>query len=238
MSSISSLILTVVEVFHLCEAVHQYQFDNMRAKFGIFKFRTLLLVAVKVSPLNILKTFLQLSYPELKLQLDNVDSVESALTIVLMKCNIINVSAVENIVQYYDIPEANELVIKYKEEVNQFCSKISLDFLLSKRLSTDISSLTCETVQFVLDWKPDEHSLDDIRRLLKKAFTDFNKRLIVQVTCPVNSIIIILYAPHHLLAALFLEAQDNLTVMIKEFGLISLTIGHYTVYDKRIRYKV
>ena len=224
-------------MFRLCEAVHQYQFDNMRAKFGTFKFRILFLVAVKVLPLNIFKIFLQLSYPELKLQLDDVDSVESALTIVLMKCNIINVSPVENIVQFYNIPEAQQLIVEYKEELNQFCSKISLDFLLNKRLSTDISSLTCETIQFVLDWKPDEHSLDDIRRLLKKAFTDINKRLTVQVTCP-GSIKVILYAPHHLLAALFLEVQDNLTVLIKDFGLISLTIGQYKVYDKRIRYKV
>ena len=59
----------------------------------------------------------------------------------------------------------------------------------------------------------------------------------MQVTCP-DSIKVILNAPHHLLAALFLEAQDNLTLLIKEFGLISLTIGQYTVYDKRIRYKV
>uniref|UniRef100_A0A1X7TIT3 SH3 domain-containing protein n=1 Tax=Amphimedon queenslandica TaxID=400682 RepID=A0A1X7TIT3_AMPQE len=39
-------------------------------------------------------------------------------------------------------------------------------------------------------------------------------------------------------AALLLEEQDKLTVLIKEFSLIRLTIGHYTVYDKRIRYKV
>uniref|UniRef100_A0A1X7T6A8 SH3 domain-containing protein n=1 Tax=Amphimedon queenslandica TaxID=400682 RepID=A0A1X7T6A8_AMPQE len=160
------------------------------------------------------------------------------MTIVLTKCNIINISAVENIASFYNITEARQLIVEYKEEVNEFCSKIPLDFLLNKRLSTDVSSLKCETVQFILDWTPDQHSLDDIRRLLKKAITDLNKRLIVKVTCPDNSIIIICYGPHHLLAALLLEAQDNLTVLMKEFSLIRLTIGHYTVYDKRIRYKV
>lgn len=210
----------------------------MRNNFGTFKFKILLLVAVKVMPLNIFKIFLQQCYPELELKLSTAESVQTALAIVLTKCNIINVSAVENIVQYYDIPEANELVIKYKEEVNQFCSKFPLDFLLNKRLSTDISSLTCETVQFVLDWKPDEHSLNDIHCLLQKAFADFDKRLTVQVTCPVNSITVILYTPHHLLAALFVEAQNNLTILVKDFELISLTIGHYIVYDKMIKYKV
>lgn len=160
------------------------------------------------------------------------------MTIVLTKCNIINISAVENIASFYNITEAKQLIVEYKEEIDEFCSKIPLDFLLNKRLSTDVSSLKCETVQFVLDWTPDQHSLDDIRRLLKNAFTDLNKRLIVQVTCPVNSIIIICHAPPHLLAGLLFEVvQDNLTVLIKDFGLIRLTIGHYTVYDERIRYK-
>ena len=222
----------------MCEAVHQYPFDTMRGKFGIFRFRILQIVAEKVSPLITFLIFLRQCFPELDSQLSTADSVQNAMTIVLTKCNIINISAVENIASFYNITEAKQLIVEYKEEVNEFCSIIPLDFLLNKRLSTDVSSLKCETAQFVLDWTPDQYSLDDIRRLLKKAFTDLNKRLIVKVTCPDNSIIIICYGPHHLLASLLLEAQDNLTVLMKELSLIRLTIGHYTVYDKRIRYKV
>ena len=220
------------------KAVHQCQFDTIRGKFGIFKFRILQLVAIKVSPPDTFIAFLQQCYPELESQLSTTESVQSAMAVALTKCNIVNVSAVENIAVFYNISEAEQLIIEYKEEVNRFCSKIPLDFLLNERLSTDISLLTCETVEFVLDWKPDEHSLEDIRCLLQKSFTELNQKLSVQVTCPGNSIIIICSAPHHLLAALFLKAKDNLTVLIKEFNLISLTIGHYTVYDKRIRYKV
>ena len=220
------------------KAVHQCQFDTIRGKFGIFKFRILQLVAIKVSPLDTFIAFLQQCYPELESQLSTTESVQSTMAVVLTKCNIINVSAVENIAAFYNIYDAVQLITEYKDQVNRFCFKIPLDFLLNKRLSTDVRSLTCETVQFVLDWKPDEHSLEDIRCLLQKSFTDLNQKLSIQVICPGNSISITCYASHHLLAALILEAKDNLTALIKEFNLISLTIGHYTVYDKRIRYKV
>uniref|UniRef100_A0A1X7TRK1 SH3 domain-containing protein n=1 Tax=Amphimedon queenslandica TaxID=400682 RepID=A0A1X7TRK1_AMPQE len=48
-----------VEVFHVCEAVHQYPFDTMRGKFGIFRFRILQIVAEKVSPLLTFLIFLR-----------------------------------------------------------------------------------------------------------------------------------------------------------------------------------
>ena len=120
-----------------------------------------------------------------------------------------------------------------------FCSEIKAKFFVDKTLSLAAISLTCERVEFIVEWKPDEHTLDDIRCLLEKAFEDLNKRIIVRSIHKGNSLTIILcYSPHHLLAALLLKAQQNLTVLVKEFGLISLTIGHYIVYDKRIAYKV
>ena len=134
---------------------------------------------------------------------------------------------------YYKIDKAKKLITDYEEKIKQFCSKIPLDSLLNKKLSTS-STLTCETIQFLLDWKPDEHSLNDIRLLLQKAFADLGKRVIVQVICPSNSIIIICYAPYHLLDALILQAQENLQFLIEEFSLIELTIGHCVLYDNRI----
>ena len=170
------------------KAVHQCQFDIIRGKFGIFKFRILHLFAIKVSPLDTFIAFLQQCYPELESQLSTTESVKSAMAVVLTKCNIVSVSAVENIAVCYNISEAEQLIIEYKEEVNRFCSKIPLDFLLNKRLSTDISSLTCETVEFVLDWEPDEHSLEDIRCLLQKSCTDLNQKLTVKVICPFSDV--------------------------------------------------
>ena len=181
-----------------------------------------------------MKSVIQRFYPKLSDELSDADSIEAIMNIAVKKCRVNNISIIKVITTRFKISEASPLISKYEKEVKRACQLLK-DFLNQNRPKhfNDF-----ETIQFTLGWEPDEHSLDDIRNLLEEAFKELNKRIIVQSIHRGNSIIIICYAPHHLLAALLLEAQDNLTVLMKEFSLIRLTIGHYTVYDKRVRYKV
>ncbi|XP_019850766.1 PREDICTED: ranBP-type and C3HC4-type zinc finger-containing protein 1-like [Amphimedon queenslandica] len=96
-----------------------------------------------------------------------------------------------------------------------------------KRLSSSL--LTCETIKFVLKWNPSKHSLSNIKALLSKTFKD--NQVEVVVIKEGNSIIVTCYAPHYLMESLLVTARDNID-MLKEMGLISLTIGYYTVYDE------
>ena len=216
----------------LLQAEYESSFDTMRVNFGIFRFQLIQLINKKILSLDNFKLLLQQCYPELESQISVADSVQSAMSIALTKCNIINIAAIKRITQFCKIDEAKKLITEYEEEIRQFCSKIPLDSLLDKRLSTN-STLTRETIQFVLDWKPDKHSLNDIRLLLEKAFLDLGKRVIVQVICPSNSIVIICYAPHHLMNVIILRVQKNLPILIEEFSLIGLTIGHHICYDSK-----
>uniref|UniRef100_A0A1X7SRU7 Uncharacterized protein n=1 Tax=Amphimedon queenslandica TaxID=400682 RepID=A0A1X7SRU7_AMPQE len=166
--------------------------------------------------------------------LSDANSIEGIINIAVKKCRVNNVSVIKSIVKRFKINQAKRLISEYEEELKTVSG--SLKNFLSRNQPEHF--LFCETIQFTLGWEPEEHSLDDIRNLLEEAFKELNKRIIVQTIHRGNSIIIICYGPHHLLAALFLEAQANLNVLMKEFSLIKLTFGHYTVYDKRIRYTV
>ena len=181
-----------------------------------------------------MKSFLQLSFPELSAELSDADSIEAIMNVVVKKCRVNDISIIKTIVKCFKITDAKPLISEYEDEVKIVCG--SLKDFLSHNQPEHLNN--CETIQFTLGWEPDEHSLDDIRNLLEEAFKELNKRIRIRSIHRGNSIIIICYGPHHLLAALLLEAQDNLTVLMKEFSLIRLTIGHYTVYDKKIRYKV
>ena len=209
-------------------------FDEVRGGFGILIDELVPLIAESIPSAAKLKSFLQLAFPELSPELSNADSIEAIMNVVVKKCRINNVSKIKTIVRRFKITEAKPLISEYEEEVKTVCG--SLKDFLSQNQPEHLSNF--ETIQFTLGWEPDEHSLDDIRNLLEEAFKELNKRIIVQSIHRGNSISIICYGPHHLLAALLLEAQDSLIVLMKEFSLIRLTIGHYTVYDKRIRYKV
>ena len=211
----------------------------MRAKYGTFQHRITRLVSgtINEEELEELKEFVDDCYPELSPKLTEATSVKGVMNIIKSKCNIINIAPVENVVSFCSISKAEPLITDYNKTVNEFCRNLKIEFLLEKKLSTS-DFLICESIEFVLDWDPADHLLEDIRLLIKKAFKGMSRRIIVRSMHKGNSIIIVCGAPTHLMSALQLEANNNLIVLQEEFSLIRLTIGHYTVYDKRINDKV
>ena len=127
-----------------------------------------------------LKCFLGHTYPELTPEITHAQSIDAIINIVGRRINIINITMIETIVKRYDISEAKDLVTQYKKDIQKFASDMKLKLVLDKKLSPQISSLYCETIIFVLDWEPSDHSLDDIRQLLKAAFGNSSIRVIVR----------------------------------------------------------
>ena len=211
----------------------------MRGNFGSFYFTITRLVSGTITEeeLEELKEFIDDCYPELSPKLTTATSVKGVMNIIKSKCNVINIAPVEDVVSFHSITKAEPLITDYNKTVNEFCRNLKIEFLLEKKLSTN-DFLICETIEFVLDWDPVDHLLNDIHRLIKKAFKGMSRRIIVRSMHKGNSIIIVCGAPTHLMSALQLEANNNLIVLQEEFSLIRLTIGHYTVYDKRINDKV
>lgn len=218
--------------FHVNEASFDSEFDEFRVKCGIARD----LIADSMTPLplcNKIKIFLLQCFPELEGKLADVDDVEGVMDIIKMKCTIINITPLQAIAGRFQFDDAKMLIKKYEEDLDIFCHEKKLQFVLGKDLSLSQTSAHGEIIiKFVLDWKPDEHKLQDIRRLLGRAFQDLSKRIIVQRIGEGNSIIIICYAPRHLLDALLLEGRANIAVLIEEFKLIRLRIGYFTVYNR------
>ena len=79
--------------------------------------------------------------------------------------------------------------------------------------------------------------LSDIRHLLTKAFEDTVNTIQVRAIKEGNSIIVTCYAPHHMMDILLVTAEENI-ILLKELGLVKLTIGYHTIYDKHQRDKV
>ena len=218
--------------------VYNSQFDEVQVKFGDLCHNIASMVVSNVSSAEDIKQYLLKCFPGLSNELAHITSVEGVLNAVERKCNIINVVPLRAIANRYSITEAEELIDEYQQAIDKFCCEIKLDLMLDKKLSLIASSLLCEKVEFILEWEPDKHSLDDIRRLLKKAFKDLKKRIIVRSIHEGHSVMIICYAPRHVLDVLILEAQTNLTVLIKEFKLSRLSIGHITMLGKKATQEV
>ena len=220
------------------ELSFQRKFDEMKVTFGKLIHIVAPLIAKGIPSLQELKTFLRRCYRELKPQLSIAESFDDVMELVEDKCTIINIVCLEAIVDMYNITEAKEHIKEYQTAVDAFCNEVKLNVCENQSFLTNVSTLLkCETVEFVLEWEPDDYTLTQIRDLLTEAFKDITKRVQIRVIKRGNSIIVTCYAPRHIMDVLLMEAEKNLD-LLKKMGLIKLTIGYCTVWDGRTRDKV
>ena len=178
-------------------------------------------------------------FRELRPLLVTAESFNDVIEIVQDKCTIINICCLEDIVDQYDITEAKEHITNYNTTVDAFCERIKADVCRNQSFMMSSSShlLICETIVFILDWEADKCTLIDIKGLLSKAFKGLAKSVQVRAVNEGNSIIVTCYAPQSLIDLLLMTAKDNLD-LLKQLGVIKLTIGYCTIYDKHQRDKV
>ena len=210
----------------------------MKVAFGNLIETVAPLIAKVIPSLKELKTYLRRCFRELKPQLSSAESFDDVMELVEEKCTIINICCLEAIVDHYNITEAKRHITEFKTGVDKFCEKVKTDICINQNFKvTSSHHLTCETIEFVLEWKTDEHTLCDIKDLLSKAFKDMAKSVQVRAIKEGNSIIVTCYAPQYMMDILLATAKENLDIL-KEMGMIKLTLGYYTIYDKCQRDKV
>ena len=179
-----------------------------------------------------------MSFPELKPQLSIAESFDDIMDIVCGKCTPICIACLESIVNRYNIDKAKGHIEAYQSEVDKLCKEIKLqvceheDFMIGQP-----SLLKCETIEFIVEWKTDEHTLEEIKDLLWKAFGDMAKRILVKKLREGKSIIVTCYSPRYMMNVLLKEAEKNLT-QLKQMGIIKLSIGYNVIWDESKRYEV
>ena len=185
------------------------------------------------------KLYLWRCFPDLRPQLSIAKSFDDVMDLVQDKCTIINICCLEFIVNHYKITEAKSLIKEFKMTVDTFCENVKVSICLKQnfKLVSHSHYLICETIEFVLEWEVDKYTLNHIKDLLSKAFEDMAESVQVRAINEGNSIIVTCYAPHHMMDILLVTANENLD-LLKEMGLLKLTIGYDIIYDKHQRDKV
>ena len=107
----------------------------------------------------------------------------------------------EAIVDHYNIIEAKQHIIQFKTAVNAVCEQVKLSVCCKESFKWSSLShhLTCETIDFVLEWNTDEYTFDNIRDLLSKAFEKLVNSFQVQLLKEGNSVIVTCYAPQYMM---------------------------------------
>ena len=215
------------------------EFTNIRSEFGITFNIIRNIIESKPPPLKDMTKFLEDCYPPLKPSLAHCKSISDVLDVVRDKCTLIDINSLEAVVKRFSVEGAKTHIDSYKETVEKFCQSSSVRVCLEEIFSatTTPTPLISETATFVLDWDPDDYTLNDIRTLLSVVFQRLAKRVTVKVIKEGNSIIVTCTFPLNLLGPLIAKAQKTI-LSINKKGLITLTIGHCIVWDVHIRDEV
>ena len=148
------------------------EFEEMRINFGSTFFQVRHIFLRKQNDLKIdeIKALVTDFFPDLKPQLNDKKTITQVLDVVKRKCNIINIRPLEVLIIEFNIKEAEKIIKEYKKKAKDFCKTISVRLCLEKKLQAvpTPSRLKSKTVVFILDWNPDELTLQDINDVLEK----------------------------------------------------------------------
>ena len=189
------------------------------------------LLEKKASLIDDLRAYAQECWKNREQAILKAKSVRDVIIIIEEEsCNVINITAIEGILEVLKVNEAQAQTKEYNDNVQKFCKDIPLDVMCNKPLSLHIPQSSGK-LEFILEWEPDKHTLNEICELLEKAFGKMVKNVLVYSIIKVNSIAIICYAPLHLMENLIKEAKANLSIL-QSMNLILLNIADNTVYQK------
>ena len=205
-------------------------FGSIRQEFGIVFNKIREEINKSPPPLDKLKQFLRDGYSYLKSQIAHSTSIDDVLDVVNDHCTLINITCLEGVVKRFNIEQAEELIKTYKTLVQSFC-KNKIAFFLEETFKErkSHSLLKCETAVFVLDWDPTNYTLQDVRDIIAESVED---NIQIRVIREGKSIIVTCFFPLCLTTSIIARAQETLEIM-KEKGLLQLTVGHCTIYDHR-----
>ena len=203
------------------------RFDTLQSSFNRM-FSDVLKVATKMDDLSSekIKSYLKDNYAQqLQNDLDKVHTMHDVIYLLRKECRLIDLSILEEIVEEFQILEAQIYIDSYKKLMEGLCKKIS--DICNEKFATS-SYLQCETAVFLFDWKPKEHKIEDIKDLLSEATRKLVK---IEYIEEIKSITVTCSFSYCLIESVKRELENKLSILI-ENGLMKLILGYEIIYEK------
>ena len=217
---------------------YQSQFEEKREELHILITNIIQILKDNVISLEDLKYFLSLR-SEFRDDARAAKSIEDAMIVVSDHTSVINTKHLQAVAKKFKLQEAIELIKTFDDSIEVFCRMIQTQHIYGQDFMkhSHKNLLKSEQVKFVLEWEGDETTLSDIQSLLRKAFHDNARHVMVKVVNEGNSIIVICYAPLHLHEELIRLVKDN-EEDLRDEKVLSVTIGGFVTIKRETEDKV
>ena len=182
----------------------------------------------KTLDVNDIKKFLSCYSTTLRKKAEQCSDISSILLHIKDECSLTDIVLLHSVVEEMKVTEAKKHIERYRAELNEFYKSISISLCLEERFDS-ISHLKCEMAIFIFDWKPEEHLLEDIKRILSKVS---GKLLKIKYIEPSTSISVTCSFPFSDVGFTVLRMIENIHILMGQ-GLKKLTIGNLTLWRRQ-----
>ena len=167
---------------------------------------------------------------DLKPKLAECHNISDVLSIAEEECSLTDVNLLETVVKKFNVEEAEKYIEEYKATLKEFLENTPLARCLKEKFDAVKTHplLKCETVTYIFDWRPSEKKLSEIREILSLLSGKFVR---IRYIDEGSSIVVTCSFPHSLLGVLIARVMENLQ-LLKDKGLIKLTIGYWTIWEE------
>ena len=214
---------------------YKKEFTKRRTELGKLCSKTTALLKDKKIKISKLTYKLGLSFPELKPDLKDCTDLSKVVdNAIRPHLSVIQIDLLEAVFDLFDLPM--DLIHAYNEDVDGFCKSMSIEHSYGQSLMDEFHPHISkpESITFVLEWKGDEHCLQDLRDLFKRLVRNYSSCVKVDVIFESNSFIVECYTPFHLRPLIVKMLYQNETVLHEE-RVLSVMAGELTVYSKTSR---
>ena len=154
---------------------------------------------VKNKPVSLddMKYFLSF-FPELRNDVEAAESLNDAMRVVSDHTSLINTNVLEAVAKQFNLQDATNLIEEFNRSIDEFCETIRTQHIYGREFMEYLhKNINPEEVVFVLEWKGDRTTLSDIQSLLRKAFHNKARHVMIKVVNEGNSIIVSCYISIH-----------------------------------------
>lgn len=162
-------------------------------------------------------------------EVSKATSVEELLVAIQKLCSSSEITLLVKLAETFKIDVLGKWCSEYNIFVKEFCEKKILKQAFAQRLIENRPLGESVRIKFVLQWKEGEKALEDIRKLLRKAFCEANVFINLEVVC-IGSVTVICRCPKNLEYFLATIAHHNSQKLIED-GVIYLSVGCCVVIE-------
>uniref|UniRef100_A0A1X7TX83 Death domain-containing protein n=1 Tax=Amphimedon queenslandica TaxID=400682 RepID=A0A1X7TX83_AMPQE len=153
------------------------EFTSIQTSYGRMLYNVHKIIKNEPPPLDDVKEFLRCCKSSLEPKLSLCSNIAEILRVVEKECSLIDIKLLQSLVEEFEIKEAEKFIVEYKGILKKFCRKVKISLCLNEKFEAlgGSPSLQCETVTYVFDWEPDDHMLQNIKKLFPKHLNGLMK---------------------------------------------------------------